>query len=157
MMPEGLWATLSDHEIRSLVAYLASPFAGADAGDEGKLSSSLFNGRDLTGWDGDPKLWKVEGGEIVGKTAGLSRNEFLRSDLALGDFRLTVKVKLVKPTRGTAASSSAARPSPTVRSRGYQADVGVGWWGKLYEEHGRGLLWPESGEAHVRQGGLEHV
>ncbi len=23
--------------------------------------------------------------------------------------------------------------------KGYQADVGVGWWGKLYEEHGRGL------------------
>ncbi len=24
--------------------------------------------------------------------------------------------------------------------RGYQADVGPGWWGKLYEENGRGLL-----------------
>ena len=34
--------------------------------------------------------------------------------------------------------------------KGYQADVGVGWWGKLYEEHGRALLWKESGEKHVR-------
>ena len=24
--------------------------------------------------------------------------------------------------------------------KGYQADVGQGWWGKLYEESGRGLL-----------------
>ena len=23
---------------------------------------------------------------------------------------------------------------------GYQADIGEGWWGKLYEEHDRGLL-----------------
>ena len=23
----------------------------------------LFNGRDLSGWEGDPKLWKVEDGE----------------------------------------------------------------------------------------------
>jgi hypothetical protein len=26
----------------------------------------IFNGKDLTGWDGNPELWKVENGEIVG-------------------------------------------------------------------------------------------
>ena len=31
MMPDDLWTPLSDHEIRSLVAYLASPAPGADA------------------------------------------------------------------------------------------------------------------------------
>jgi hypothetical protein len=36
--------------------------------------------------------------------------------------------------------------------KGLQADVGAGWWGKLYEEHGRGLLWDKSGEAHVKVG-----
>ena len=25
----------------------------------------LFNGKDLAGWDGDPKLWKVVDGEVV--------------------------------------------------------------------------------------------
>jgi hypothetical protein len=34
--------------------------------------------------------------------------------------------------------------------RGPQADAGAGWWGKLYEESGRGLLWKESGEKHVK-------
>jgi hypothetical protein len=34
--------------------------------------------------------------------------------------------------------------------KGPQADAGAGWWGKLYEEHGRGLLWKESGEKHVK-------
>lgn len=28
----------------------------------------IFNGRDLTGWDGDPRLWSVSGGAIRGET-----------------------------------------------------------------------------------------
>jgi putative membrane-bound dehydrogenase-like protein len=150
MMPEGLLATLSDHEVRSLVAYLASPSQVPMLATKDNIQS-LFNGRDLTGWQGDPKLWKVENGEIVGKTAGLSRNEFLRSDLALGDFRLTAQVKLVK-NDGNSGIQFRSEPLPDGEVKGYQADVGVGWWGKLYEEHGRGLLWKDSGEAHVRLG-----
>jgi putative membrane-bound dehydrogenase-like protein len=150
MMPEGLLATLSDHEVRSLVAYLASP-AQVPMLATSENIKSLFNGRDLTGWQGDPKLWKVENGEIVGKTSGLSRNEFLRSDLMLGDFRLTVQVKLVK-NEGNSGIQFRSEPLPAGEVKGYQADVGVGWWGKLYEEHGRGLLWKDSGEAHVKLG-----
>ena len=29
---------------------------------------SLFNGKDLTGWDGNPKLWSVKDGAITGQT-----------------------------------------------------------------------------------------
>ena len=29
---------------------------------------SIFNGRDLTGWDGDPRLWSVKDGVIRGQT-----------------------------------------------------------------------------------------
>jgi hypothetical protein len=36
--------------------------------------------------------------------------------------------------------------------QGYQADIGAGWWGKLYEEHGRGLLFDGPGEDSVRRG-----
>ena len=46
MMPEGLWATLTDHETRSLVAYLASPTQVPMLATKENLSS-LFNGRDL--------------------------------------------------------------------------------------------------------------
>src|SRR3954465_13527374 len=28
----------------------------------------LFNGRDLTGWDGDPRLWSVKDGVLHGET-----------------------------------------------------------------------------------------
>jgi hypothetical protein len=36
--------------------------------------------------------------------------------------------------------------------RGYQADIGPGWWGKLYEEHGRALLVKTEGDAFVKKG-----
>ena len=31
--------------------------------------TNLFNGRDLSGWDGDPKFWSVKNGCIVGQTS----------------------------------------------------------------------------------------
>jgi hypothetical protein len=34
--------------------------------------------------------------------------------------------------------------------KGYQADIGEGWWGKLYHESGRGLLTKVNGDAAVR-------
>jgi hypothetical protein len=41
----------------------------------------IFNGKDLTGWDGDPRLWKVKDGAIRGETtkqaAAKSGNTFI--------------------------------------------------------------------------------
>jgi putative membrane-bound dehydrogenase-like protein len=150
MMPDDLWSPLSEHEVRSLVAYLASP-AQVPMLATAENASGLFNGRDLYGWQGDPALWSVENGEIVGKTAGLKKNEFLRSDLAAEDFRLTIRVKLVND-RGNSGVQFRSVALPEGEVKGYQADVGPGWWGKLYEENGRGLLWPKSGEEYVRPG-----
>ena len=42
--------------------------------------TSLFNGKDLTSWDGDPKLWKVEDSIVIGTCGGpdaLANNSFL--------------------------------------------------------------------------------
>lgn len=41
---------------------------GADAPAEPAEMKSIFNGKDLTGWDGDPKLWSVKDGVIHGET-----------------------------------------------------------------------------------------
>ncbi len=39
---------------------------------------SLFDGKTLTGWDGDPKVWRVEDGAIVGRCIkASSRKEIL--------------------------------------------------------------------------------
>lgn len=148
MMPDDLWKPLSDHEIRSLVAYLASPAQVAPLATP-ENAPGLFNGRDLSGWEGNPTLWKVENEEIVGFTNGLGRNEFLRSEMVAEDFRLTLKVKL-KNNEGNSGIQFRSAPLPHDEVKGYQADVGPGWWGKLYEENGRALLWDKSGEKYVK-------
>ncbi len=150
MMPDDLWSTLSEFEVRSLVASLASP-SQVPMTATAENASGFFNGKDLTGWTGDPALWSVENGEIVGKTAGLKRNEFLKSDLSAGDFRLTFQVKLVK-NEGNSGLQFHSASLPDGEMKGPQADVGADWWGKLYEENGRGLLWPRSAEEHIKSG-----
>lgn len=148
MMPDDLLKGLSNFEIHSLVAYLQSPvqvplLATADT------VKDFFNGKDLSGWVGNPKLWTVERGEIVGRSTGLKRNEFLRSKMLAGDFRLSLKVKLT-PNRENSGIQFRSEEIGNGEVKGPQADIGAGWWGKLYEEHGRGLLWKESGEKQVK-------
>jgi putative heme-binding domain-containing protein len=148
MMPDDQLKPMSDHEVRSLFAYLQSPVQTPILATA-ENAKDLFNGKDLGGWDGDPKLWSVEKGEIVGKSPGLKHNSFLRSQMVAGDFKLTVKVKLV-PDKENSGIQFRSEPLPGYEVKGYQADVGAGWWGKLYEEHGRGILSAKGGEAFVK-------
>jgi putative membrane-bound dehydrogenase-like protein len=150
MMPDDLLKPLDEQAVRNLVAYLASPKQAPLLVTKDNVAG-FFNGKDLAGWLGDAELWSVEQGEIVGRTSGLKRNEFLKSDLLLGDFKLTVDVKLVR-NEGNSGIQFRSEALADGEVKGYQADVGVGWWGKLYEERGRGLLWNKSGEAHVKSG-----
>ncbi|MFO0960668.1 MAG: PVC-type heme-binding CxxCH protein [Isosphaeraceae bacterium] len=150
MMPEGQWDSMSEHEIRSLIAYLASP-AQVPMLATKENARMLFNGRDLALWDGDGNLWSVQDGEIVGKTAGLKENHFLRSQMAAKDFRLNFEVKLVRD-EGNSGVQFRSQPLPEGDVKGYQADIGNGWWGKIYEEHGRGLIGKEPGEGTLKPG-----
>jgi putative membrane-bound dehydrogenase-like protein len=149
MMPDDLLKQTSDFEFRSLIAYLQTQsqvpmLASADNAKE------LFNGVDLTGWDYEVGLWKVENGEIVGKAGGgLKKNTSLMSQLAAENFRLSLKVKQTpnKENTGIQFRSVALRDG---EMRGPQADIGAGWWGKLYEENGRGFLAKEGGEKFAK-------
>lgn len=147
MMPEGLLTPLSPADVRDLIAYLQSPVQVQPPTPEIK---SLFNGKDLAGWEGNPELWKVENGEIVGKHDGLKRNEFLRSTITAADFRLLVDVKLVGNKGNSGVQFRSELLKDGVAVKGYQADVAGGWWGKLYEERGRGLLAKEGADKIAR-------
>ena len=48
----------------------ATPLLAADATSPPPESGMkpIFNGKDLTGWDGDPRLWSVRDGAIHGET-----------------------------------------------------------------------------------------
>ncbi len=53
----------------ALFAFSAFPAAAQQtAPDEPANMKGLFNGKDLTGWDGDPRLWSVRDGVIHGET-----------------------------------------------------------------------------------------
>lgn len=148
MMPDNLWQPLSEHEVRSLVAYLAGSAQVSMLATPDTVKN-FFNGQDLAGWNGAANLWTVEDGTIVGRSQGLKHNEFLTSDLLVGDFELRVDVRLTPNTENSGIQFR-SRPLPNGEVQGYQADIGAGWWGKLYEERGRALLWDKSGEAFVK-------
>jgi hypothetical protein len=118
---------------RSAVLRAAEP-APLEAGFE-----PLFNGKDLTGWEGDAKLWFAENGEIVGKSPGIKQNEFLATKERYGDFVLKFKFRVVN-TSGQANSGMQFRSERVPNSSevsGYQADVGQQYWGCLYDESRR--------------------
>jgi 3-keto-disaccharide hydrolase len=58
---------------------------------------SIFNGKDLTGWDGDPRLWSVKDGAIHGETTAENAakgNTFLIwQDGKLKDFELRLSFR----------------------------------------------------------------
>jgi putative heme-binding domain-containing protein len=150
MMPEGLLAGLSHNEFRDLIKYLSSPQQVAMLATPQNVNQ-FFDGKDLAGWSSDHmELWHVENGEIVGKTEkGIPHNNFLFSDMALANFRLVFQVKLV-PNEANSGVQFRSVPWENGEAKGYQADIGKGWWGKIYEESARGLLTKEGGEKYLK-------
>jgi putative membrane-bound dehydrogenase-like protein len=154
MMPDDLTKPLSEVEVKHLIAYLKHPQQVPMKATEENVKD-FFNGKDLTGWDADQtatelKVWSVENGEIVGKTSkGLKKNTFLTSQLEVSDFRLTLKVKLVPNTENSGIQFRSVRIEGG-EMRGPQADMGKGWWGKLYEESARGILVKNDNESLVK-------
>lgn len=64
---------------------------------ESENMKSLFNGKDLSGWDGDPRLWSVRDGVIRGETTEenkANRNTFLIwQDGSTKDFELRLSYR----------------------------------------------------------------
>ncbi len=126
-------------------ALICAAFVATAADETG--FKPLFNGKDLTGWSGNPDLWSVQDGTIQGITKAdpkLTHNTFLvwtNGDVA--DFELRFSYKIVNGNSGVQYRSKVLRQGaqgPIVG--GYQADFEAGktYSGILYEEQGRGIL-----------------
>jgi len=156
LMPEGQTDTFTPEQVRDLVGYLQSPTQVPMLATPA-TAALLFDGKSLALWRGDAALFRVDGGEIVGQTReGLDRNAFLLSDLVLSDFKLTFEVRLVGDAgnSGVQFRSAPADDDPLrFEMKGYQADIGPGWWGKLYEENGRAILSAVSAEPFITKDG----
>jgi hypothetical protein len=106
---------------------------------------SLFDGKTLTGWEGDiKKTWRVEEGAIVGGSLDtkVPRNEFLCTLKHYEDFELKVKFKLLGDRKGANAGVQfrTRRIAKHHEVIGYQADVGQQYWGALYDESRRNRI-----------------
>ena len=103
---------------------------------------TIFDGRTFDGWEGDLKIFRVDvddraivGGSLKTKIA---RNEFLCTKRAYGDFELRLKVKLLGGDAANAGIQFRTKRIPNDHEvSGYQADMGTGWWGALYDESRR--------------------
>jgi len=144
MLPNAL-DPLNEDEVLDLLAYLlgegdrrSDMFEQPDA--EGFIE--LFDGRSLVGWEGDPRYWSVENGDIVGHSTAetpLAANTFLIwRGSQVENFELRAEVLL----RGDNNSGIQYRGTvqPNFGVHGYQCDIHPqpDYLGMLYEEGGRG-------------------
>ncbi len=108
---------------------------------------SIFDGKTLEGWSGDPKFWSVQDGALTGKTT--KENPTQGNTFAMwtggktGDFELKLKYKIVGGNSGIQYRSFKLKDGKDEwRVGGYQADIDSGdtYSGILYGEKFRGIL-----------------
>jgi hypothetical protein len=134
-------------------------------------ATSLFDGKTLRGWEGDTaRTWRVEDGAIAGGSLSeaVPRNEFLCTTRSYGNFILRLKFKLVgtegfvnsgvqfrsqrppSPSASAGQAPPSARPVPPNEMIGYQADLGEGYWGSLYDESRRNKILAQADAKQVK-------
>lgn len=99
----------------------------------------LFDGKTLAGWEGNPAMFRVVEGAIVGGTLErpIPRNEFLCTQDEFGDFELRLEFKLLGQGGNAGVQLRSRRVPDHHEVSGYQADLGDLFWGCLYDESRR--------------------
>ena len=102
----------------------------------------LADGKTFDGWEGDTaKTWRIADGAFVGGslTEKVPHNEFLATKKEFGNFELRLKFKVVgKEGQVNAGIQFRSQRVPNhFEVSGYQADLGDGYWGALYDESRR--------------------
>lgn len=120
---------------------------------------SMFNGRDLSGWEGKPGWWSVEDGTITSQsTPEKPCNEahyLMWRGGKPGDFELRLEFRLVGGNSGIQFRS---KELPNWDTSGYQADIedGEQWTGCLFE-HTRGGVSMRGERTVIDADGTKHV
>ena len=125
--------------------------------------TKLFNGTDLTGWEGDPKFWSVQDGAITGASTpenAVPHNTFIVwKGGEPSDFTLRLKFKMTPGDDKKFTNSGIQFRSKVIDAAkfivgGYQADFEYGeqYSGILYEERGRGILAKRGEQVVIKQG-----
>jgi hypothetical protein len=112
---------------------------------------SIFDGKTLAGWEGDPVYWRAENGAIVGEitpaTVVKSNTFVIWRGGAPKDFELKLDYRITASGNSGVNYRSASVPDPVTPAnrfalRGYQFDLDGGrkYTGNNYEEKGRLFL-----------------
>jgi hypothetical protein len=116
----------------------------------------IFDGKTLSGWDGDTQFWRAENGVIVGETTlerVVKQNNFLiwRGG-TVRDFELKVEFRINGTNSGIQYRSAELPAVGKWVLKGYQADIDFGglYAGNIHDERGRG---PTSGGAVLSRRG----
>jgi hypothetical protein len=135
---------------------------GVFAAEEG--FKPIFNGTDLKGWEGDPKIWSVKDGAILGQTTAdtkLKANTFLIwRDGTVDDFVLRFKYRIKNGNSGVQYRSKEMSNVAPFSVGGYQADFEAGktYSGILYEERGpRGIMAERGTKVVVDESGKKNA
>jgi hypothetical protein len=137
----------------TIAALLLLPFARAGAQEQ-----NLFNGKDLTGWDGLPGVWSVEDGAITGRTTAQGQLDvntcLIWSGGVVADFELTCQVRISGGNSGIQYRSRPVDPAKFTVG-GYQADLEPksSFTGTLYESSGRNVLGGQGKKTVIDPGG----
>ena len=122
----------------------------------------LFNGKDLTGWEGEPGYWSVEDGTITGlttpqKTLDHPTYLFWRGGKP-ADFELRAEYRFVTPD-GNSGINFRSRELPRWDVKGYQADMETGpnYSGILYECNGREIITQRGQKVVIAENGQRQV
>jgi hypothetical protein len=119
---------------------------------------SIFDGKTLKGWDGDPAFWRVENETIIGESTAekpLKANTFLvwRGGQPK-DFELKLEYRINSTNSGVQYRSVELPEVGKWVLKGYQADIDFQntYTGQLYEERGRGFLAMRGQMTHLQPG-----
>lgn len=148
----------------AIAACLLVPFAMTSSVSAEDEWESLFDGRTLKNWDGNPEFWRVEDGAITGQTTKekpTKGNTFIiyrGKDLA--DFELKLQYRIVGGNSGIQYRSF--EPDPEKQKwvvGGYQADIdsGTRYSGINYGERFRGILADRGKNAAISKDGKKSV
>ena len=119
---------------------------------------SIFDGKSLNHWDGNPEFWRVEEGTITGQTTAekpTKGNTFIQWTAGeLDDFELKLEYKIIGGNSGIQYRSFEV-PGEKWVIGGYQADFEAGdtWSGLNYGERFRGILAKRGEKATVADDG----
>ncbi|MFC3880314.1 DUF1080 domain-containing protein [Algoriphagus namhaensis] len=106
---------------------------------------SIFDGKTLEGWEGDPTYWSVKDGVIVGEITPetkLEANTFLIYQEVLRDFELKAEFRISENGNSGIQYRSERVEGVPFALRGYQADIDGKntYTGQNYEERKRTTL-----------------